>query len=234
MNFEASLFNITYQSTMSPNTSPIHHRDRADYMITYREKNGSGRDYTQVNCSCGKTVFKYNLRRHLDGVNHPPVPDLDLARRIQERKEAEQRDRLFREAQDRFSKVVTQLNTHLFVDVGESASSSDLSGKGLSLFDNNLSLHDSIHPQWQRWTQDFVTGLSSYYHCGPGMIVYQEHLKAMEKDHIYERKIERARRRLRVAVRRLRGRAIHVPESSNRIELPVELKAFLGKVDNSE
>ena len=54
----------------------------------------------------------------------------------------------------------------------------------------------------------------------------------MEKDHIYERKFERARRRLRVAVRGPRSRAIHVPVKSNRIELPVKLKAFLGEVDD--
>jgi hypothetical protein len=202
-------------------------------MVTYREKNGSSRDYTPVICICGKTVKMYNLERHQNGKTHPPVPDLDLPRRTQERKEAEERERLFRAAQAQFNEVVTQLNTRLFTDAGESAASSDLVDKGLSLFDNNLSLYGSVHPLWKGWTQDFVMGLSSYYHRGPGMTLYEEHLRSMEQDHMYRRKIERERRRLRVSMRRPRPPAIHVPAKNKRIKLPVKLKAFLGEVDYS-
>jgi hypothetical protein len=46
---------------MSPNTSPTSYRDRARYMVEYRENNGSGRDCTLVECSCGKQVYKYAL-----------------------------------------------------------------------------------------------------------------------------------------------------------------------------
>lgn len=77
-------------------------------------------------------------------------------------------------------------------------------------------------------------GLGSYYGLGQGMAQYQEHLRSMDKDHMYRRKIERARRRLRMSMRRPRTRAIHVPAEKNRIKLPVKLKEFLGEVDYSE
>jgi hypothetical protein len=221
-------------ATMSPNTSPAPYRDRADYMATYREENGSGRDHTLIDCFCGKEVEKYNLIRHLRGKNHPPAPDLDLVRRAQEKKEAAERERKFDATREQWDAVITQLNRRLFIDVGDSASLSDLVGKGLSLFNDNLKRYDRVHPEWKAWAHDFVIGLSSYYNIGRGMTLYQGHLRSMDKDHTYRRKVERARRRVRAPMRRPRTPVSDVPANHKRIKLPVELRRFLGEVDSSE
>lgn len=177
---------------MSPNNSSTRYRDRSGYMANYREKNGSGRDYTLIDCCCGKQVYKYELKRHQEGDTHPPVPEYHDPRLAE----------LKQESQLRLAKVIAQkdaiidqLNQQLFVEVGESASPFDMFGTALSIF-TGMGHRDSADRQWRGWAEDFVVGLSSYYNCGPGMKVYLEHTSRMEDDHQYRRKIERARRRL--------------------------------------
>jgi hypothetical protein len=160
-------------------------------MVKYREKNGSGRDYTLVDCFCGKQVYQYAFKRHCEGDTHPPAPDRDLSRIAEERKDCQRRVDEIKSQRNGF---IDLLNRRLFVLAGESASTHDMFGVAVSVF-NAMGLRDSASPQWREWAQDFFVELPSYYGCGPGMRLYLEHIRRMDEDHVYRRRVERARRR---------------------------------------
>jgi hypothetical protein len=211
---------------MSPNNSPTRHRDRAQYMVEYRQKFGSGRDYTLVDCFCGKQVYKYELSRHLTGDKHPPAPDSDNVRLAQERKEAEERQQLFDQIRAQRDGIINQLNSRVFIDAGEAASEPDLIGRALSIF-NAMGHRDSTDHEWRVWAQEIHSGISSYYASGQGMRLYTKHIRSMEQDHSYRRRIERVRRRSR----KRRLQTAESPIKRRHVTLPVELRRFLGDVD---
>jgi hypothetical protein len=173
-------------------------------MIEYREKNGSGRDYTLVDCCCGKQVYKYNLKRHQQGDNHPPVPEYHDPRLAEQKEENQRRLDKIDALKDT---VITRLNRQLFVEAGESASPHSMWNKALPIF-TAMGHRDHANPQWRQWAQDFFVGLPSYYDCGAGMKQYLVHTRRMKDDHGYRRKIERARRRW--------NRARHVQQKTAR------------------
>jgi hypothetical protein len=190
---------------MTPRNSPIReYRDRAAYMREYRRsRGGSTRDYTLVYCYCGKQVYRYDLSRHQTSERHPSPPPQDYARIAQIELAEEGRIKWIQEGRDT---TVRQINEQVFIEAGESASSSDLTCLWSSFYDLKTLNKDDLG--WTAWAETFFARqvLGPYFQCGQGMVQYMKHIKRMEEDHKYERRIERARRRFQRAKKGIRGR----------------------------